>query len=166
MLVFDATPLIYLAKAGVLHLLSELNEEKVIPESVHREVVEEGKKKGFPDARKIEKLIEDEAFEVLTWGSGELYYQLVDNSFISKADIDVLEIADEDDGVALMDEDYSRSIAEVEGIECRGSVYLVFRLLKEGVIDDQKAMEMIDKMIEEGWYCSTELYSQIVGRLR
>lgn len=166
MLVFDATPLIYLAKAGCLHLTSELDGEKVIPESVYKEVVEEGKKKGFPDARKIEKLVDEGVFEVVSSEKGRMYDQLVDNSFISKADIDVLEIADEDDGIALMDEDYSRSIAEVEGIECRGSVCLVFRLLKEGVIDEHKALDIIDKMIEEGWYCSTELYSHIMGKLR
>ncbi len=166
MLVFDATPLIYLAKAEVLNLLSELDEEKIIPQSVYDEVVEEGKKKGFPDARKIEKLIDDEVFEVVTSHRGELYDKLVDNSFISKADIDVLEIANQDDGIALMDEDYSRSIAEVEGIECRGSVYLVFRLVRQGFIDKDEAVKTIDKMIEEGWYCSTELYSHIIGELR
>ena len=166
MLVFDATPLIYLAKAEVLHLLSELDEEKVISESVYDEVVEEGKKKGFPDARKIEKLIDDEVFKVVTSDRDRLFDKLVDNSFISKADIDVLEIADENDGIALMDEDYSRSIAEVEGIECRGSVYLVFRLVRQGMIDKDQAVKTIDKMIEEGWYCSTELYSNMMGRLR
>lgn len=31
MLVFDATPLIYLAKVGKLHLIGNISEKKVIP---------------------------------------------------------------------------------------------------------------------------------------
>ena len=39
MLVFDATPLIYLAKVEKLHLLQDISKEKVIPRSVFEEDV-------------------------------------------------------------------------------------------------------------------------------
>lgn len=46
MLVFDATPLIYLAKVEKLNLLWNISEKKVIPRSVFEEVVVKGKEAG------------------------------------------------------------------------------------------------------------------------
>jgi len=42
LLIFDATPLIYLAKSNGVKLLKELDEELVIPQKVFEEVVEKG----------------------------------------------------------------------------------------------------------------------------
>ncbi len=52
MLVFDATPLIYLTKVGKLHLIGNISEKKVIPGSVFEEVVVKGKEAGKTDADK------------------------------------------------------------------------------------------------------------------
>ena len=46
MLVFDATPIMYLAKVGKLHLIENISEKKVIPGSVFEEVVVKGKEAG------------------------------------------------------------------------------------------------------------------------
>ena len=43
MLVFDATPLIYLAKVEKLHLLRDIGKKRVIPRAVFEEVVVKGK---------------------------------------------------------------------------------------------------------------------------
>jgi len=53
----------------------------------------------------------------------------------------------------------------VEGIKCGGTVYLIFLLLKEGVITKREAREIIDGIIEKGWFCSTDLYVKILMRL-
>ena len=46
MWVFDATPLIYLAKVDRLDLIQHLNEPCVIPDRVYEEVVETGIEQG------------------------------------------------------------------------------------------------------------------------
>jgi len=57
--VSNAGPLIHLSKIGLLHLLKKLYAEVVIPAKVKIEVVDQGKKRGFPDALLIEKAIEE-----------------------------------------------------------------------------------------------------------
>mgnify|MGYP007116970416 CR=1 FL=1 len=57
--VFDATPLIYLAKADRLDVIETLDEPRVVPEAVYREVVTTGVERGYDDARRIERAVED-----------------------------------------------------------------------------------------------------------
>jgi predicted nucleic acid-binding protein len=54
-LVFNSTPLIYLAKVGLLPLLKDVPGEKLIPESVKIEVVDKGKERAAKDALTIER---------------------------------------------------------------------------------------------------------------
>lgn len=164
MLVFDATPLIYLAKTDRLAKLEEIEDKKLIPASVYSEVVEAGKKKGEPDAIKIEKLVEEDVFVVQEVEADELCRKLK-KSRLSQADRKVLALARQENGIAIVDEEYARTIADVENISNRGTIYLLFRLLQEGIIRKEEAKETLDAIIEAGWYCSTDLYSQIVTEL-
>jgi predicted nucleic acid-binding protein len=65
MWVFDATPLISLATADGLDLVQHLDGSCVVPERIYGEVVEEGTEQGCPDARRIERAVEDDVFETL-----------------------------------------------------------------------------------------------------
>ena len=49
-LVFNSTPLIYLTKAGLSRVFEGLQGEKLTSPVVKREVVDEGKRRGIPDA--------------------------------------------------------------------------------------------------------------------
>ena len=57
----NATPLIYLAKANQLILLQTAVNQVIIPQSVYREVVIEGKRLGVKDAYRIENVLMDDA---------------------------------------------------------------------------------------------------------
>ncbi|MES3162362.1 MAG: hypothetical protein PPP55_12455 [Halorubrum sp.] len=48
----DATPLIYLAKAERLDVIETLDEPRIVPAAVHREVVTAGIERGYDDARR------------------------------------------------------------------------------------------------------------------
>lgn len=163
-LVFDATPLIYLAKVNKLHLLEKIDAELIIPHSVFEEVVVKGRELGKPDASIIERLINEGIFKIEETGESGFYNKLKENENLSHADIEVLFLARERNCTAIMDEDYARRIAEAEGIHCRGTIYLIFSLLKRDVIGKEDTRETVDKMIESGWYCSTDLYAKILRR--
>ncbi|MDY6774061.1 MAG: DUF3368 domain-containing protein [Candidatus Nanohaloarchaea archaeon] len=165
MLVLDATPLIYLAKAGVLQKLESLEEDLIVPYEVYHEVVVEGKEAGEADALLMENLAETEVLEVREVEGGELYQKLESDRYLSDADREVLSIAEEESGIAVVDEEHARSVADMEGMENRGTVYLLFRLLDLGVMDAGEVRETVDGMIEAGWYCSTDLYSKILREL-
>lgn len=166
-LFFDATPLIYLAKTGKLHLLEMVDTELIeliIPRSVFEEVVIKGKELGKPDALIIERLVDEGVFQIEDADKSDFYNKLKENENLSQADVEVLALASRG-GTAIMDEDYARKIAEAEDIRCRGTIHLIFLLLKRGVITKEDTRETVDRMIENGWYCSTDLYAKILRRI-
>ncbi len=165
MLVLDATPLIYLAKAGVLGELEQLDERLVIPQAVYEEVVLRGRETGEPDAQVIARLVENGMFEVQDTEDGDVYRELLEDPHLSEADRAVLSLADVENGVAVADEEHARSVADVVGVETRGTIYLLFRLLKQGTMDADAVRETVDRMVDAGWYCSTDLYADILQKL-
>jgi predicted nucleic acid-binding protein len=165
MWVFDATPLIYLAKVDRLTLVEQLEPRCVIPERVYEEVVETGLDEGYPDARRIERSLEEHRFEIVSVETTPLLSRLQQNDALSGADAAVLACADAHDGVAVMDETYGRDVAAVEGITTRGTAYLVLKLAKRGAISVADARAVIDAMIDEGWYCAPDVYTKIVRKL-
>ena len=150
---FDATPLIYLAKAERLELLSHLDGPRVIPERVYDEVVDAGIEEGFPDARRIEQGVDD-VFEVVGVSESPLFERLRENDNLSDADVSVLACADSHDGVAVMDETYCRGVAVTEEVEMRGTAFLVLSFVRDGVIEAEEGREIVDAMLDSGWYCA------------
>jgi predicted nucleic acid-binding protein len=165
MWVFDATPLIYLAKVDQLTLISHLDESCVIPQRVYTEVVDTGIEQGYPDARRIERSVEDDVFSVISVDNGEFFSRVQRNPNLSDADVAILACAFAHDGVAVMDETYGRDVASTEGITTRGTAYLVLYLASQNVINVEKARTVIDTMVEKGWYCSPSMYAKIVQKL-
>jgi len=165
MWVFDATPLIYLAKVDRLALVQHLEASCVLPERVHEEVIETGLEQGYPDVRRIERSVDADRFDIVSVETSPLLSRLQDNSNLSDADVAVLACADAHDGVAVMDETYGRDVAAAEGITTRGTAYLVLKLASEGTISVDDARTVIDAMIDEGWYCAPDVYAKIVQKL-
>ena len=165
MWVFDATPLIYLAKVDRLALVQHLEASCVLPERVYEEVVETGLEQGYPDARRIERSVDADRFDIVSVETTPLLSRLQDNSNLSDADVAVLTCADAHDGVAVMDETYGRDVAAAEGITTRGTAYLVLKLASEGAISVDDARTVIDAMIDEGWYCAPDVYAKIIQKL-
>ena len=165
MWVFDATPLIYLAKVDQLSLVSHLDGSYIIPQRVYTEVVDIGIEEGYPDARRIEQRVEDETFTVQSVDDTALFVRLQDNPNLSDADCAVLAYAFAHDGIAVMDETYGRDVASSEDVTTRGTAYLVLYLAAQQVISTEKARTVIDNMVEEGWYCSPSMYAKLVQKL-
>jgi len=163
-LIFDSTPLIYLAKADILKLIREFPEKLFIPPEVYSEVVEEGKKKGEGDAFLVENLVNEGILKVKEVRKKDFQKKLK-KSPLHLADIETLCLANELNGIAIIDEELGREIADIEGIKRRGSIFILFRFFKLGLIDKKKLRETVDKMLLEGWRCSVELYAVILTEI-
>ena len=165
--VFDATPLIYLAKAERLDVIETLDEPRVVPKAVHHEVVTAGVERGYDDARRIERAVEDDRIEVVTVNLDEsaVADRLQRHPGLSDANVAVLACADARDAIAVMDESAGRSAAEVEGIETRGAAYLVLAAVKDGALSTAEGRDAVDAMIDHSWYVATDVYTKIVGKL-
>lgn len=165
MWVFDATPLIYLAKVDRLALVQHLEGPRVIPEQVYAEVVTAGIEAGYTDARRVEQQVEAGRFDIESVEMTGSLSQLESNPNLSAADAAVLACADTHDGIAVMDETYGRDVATTEGITTRGTAYLVLKFAQSGAISADEARRVIDAMIDAGWYCAPDVYTKIVRKL-
>ena len=165
MWVFDATPLIYLAKAERLGLVGSLDEPRLVPHRVYDEVVTVGLERSYPDARRFDRRIEDGMFEIVSVEPWPLFDHLEGASGLSMADITVLELARRRNAVAVLDDGYGREVAATEGISTRGTAFVVLSLAADGRISTDEARETIDAMVDEGWYCAPDLYAKIVRKI-
>jgi predicted nucleic acid-binding protein len=165
MWVFDATPLIYLAKAERLSYLELLGEPRLIPQRVYGEVVTDGLEAAYPDARRIQRHVNDGLFDVRTVTSNSVFERLEANQALSDADRAVLALAAKRDAVAVMDEEHGRAVARTEGISTRGTAYLVLSLVRDGHVDVREARTTFETMLDEGWYCSPNQYAKILEKL-
>ena len=165
MWVFDATPLIYLAKVDRLGLVQHLDAPCVIPERVHDEVVTTGLEQEYPDARRIERHIDAGHLNLISVDPTPLSSRLQDHRNLSDADAVVLAHADAHEGIAVMDDTYGRDVAASEDLTTRGTAYIVLRLTAAGEIEPGEARDVIDAMLGAGWYCTPDVYATILGTI-
>ena len=161
--IFDSTPLIYLGKVGILSKIKEISSQNSIPHSVFQEVVVIGKDKNEPEAFHIEELIQKGIFQICK--VKEKMESLPKNLHISLADRDVVTLAMQLKGRAITDDEMVRSIAKMKGIKVGGTVYILLKLVESQVISKSQCKEVLDKIIHQGWYCSAQLYSDILQKL-
>jgi predicted nucleic acid-binding protein len=161
-LVFNPTSLIYLAKAGPLPLLKDIKCEKLITEGVKTEVVDKGKEKAAKDALIIERALQDGTLKIGKVKNEGLLHMLSKIPELHPADAEVLALAKEVGGIAVVDDRVARDTAKVYGIEHGGTAFILATLIARGLITKEKAKLALDDMISSGWRCSAEQYSKII----
>lgn len=165
MLVFDATPLIYLATVDRLSVATARPDECLVPTAVYEEVVDTGLTDGHADARRIDRRIDAGELAVQAAPASDLRARLEPNDNLSQADAAVLALAAATDGTAVMDEQYGRDVADAEGIATTGTAALVLDAVASNDIDAATGRDVIDAMIDAGWYCSPRLYTKLIRKL-
>jgi len=162
--VFNSTPLIYLAKVGLSKVLEDLKEDKVTSPEVKREVVDEGRRKGVPDAVVLEKLFSSKVFRVVE-PKDKFLSRLLKTKGLHVTDAEVLALAHELDGLAVVDDEVARKTAKVYGIAYVGTPYVLVRAVSEGIITRDRARQAVNDMVSAGWRCSIESYARIMEAL-
>jgi predicted nucleic acid-binding protein len=164
-LVFNSTPLIYLTKVGLSDVFEDLKAEMLTSPSVKREVVDEGKRKGVPDAIVLEKLFESNVFEVVEPKDRGFLSRLLETRGLHVTDAEVLTLARERKGLAVIDDEVARKTAKVYGIAYVGTLYVLVRAVSERLITKERAKQAVNDMVFVGWRCSVESYAKIMGVL-
>jgi predicted nucleic acid-binding protein len=164
-LIFNSTPLIYLSKAGLSGIIERLNAEKLTCPLVKVEVVDKGKQKGFPDAIVLEKLFANGVFKICKPEDKLFLSRLSQTRGLHVADAEVLALAKELDGLAVIDDEVARKTARVYGIGYVGTPYVLERAVFEGLISKAKAKQAVNDMVSAGWRCSVESYAKIMELL-
>lgn len=164
-LVFNSTPLIYLTKAGLSRVFEGLQDEKLTSPVVKREVVDEGKRKGVPDAIVLDKLFATGVFRVCQPGDRRFLARLLETRGLQLADAEVLALARESAGIAVIDDEVARKTAKVYGVDYVGSPYVLMRAVCEGLISKAEAKQTVKDMVSAGWRCGVESYVKITDVL-
>lgn len=165
MFVFDASPLIVLASAGRLSLLETFDRQLVVPRPVRVEAVDTGLESGYADARRLKTAIDDGRLSVQEVERTDLYDELSSTGGLSEADASVIAHASANEAVAIMDERIGRTVAEAEGVQTRGTAFVVLSRVRDGAISAEEGKAIIDELVEGEWYCSTDLYRKILSTL-
>ena len=130
-LVFNSTSLIYLSKAGLSRIIENLKAEKLTSPLVKAEVVDKGKLKGVPDAIALEKLFENNVFKLCKPKDATFLSRLSETRGLQAANAEVLALAKEYYGVAVIDDAVARKTAKVYGIEYAGTPYILMRAVSK-----------------------------------
>ena len=162
MLVFNATPLIYLTKVGLSKIFEELKGEKLTSPSVKREVVDEGKRKGVADAIILDKLFLKGVFKIVEPKDKGFLESLLQTRGLHVTDAEVLTIAKEHGGTAIIDDEVARKTAKIYGISYAGTPYILAKAVSEEIITREKAKQAMNEMVYAGWRCSIETYAKIM----
>jgi predicted nucleic acid-binding protein len=161
-LVFNSTPLIYLSKAGLSGIIENLQEEKLTSPLVKAEVVDKGKQKGVPDAIALDKLFENDVFKVCNPKDKLFLSRLSKTRGLHAADTEVLALAKEHAGLAVIDDEVARKTAKVYKISYVGTPYILARAVSEGFLSKEQAKGAVKDMISSGWRCNVETYARIM----
>jgi predicted nucleic acid-binding protein len=161
-LVFNSTPLIYLSKAGLGGILENLKEEKLTSTLVQTEVVEKGKQKGVPDAIALEKLFENGTIKLCNPKDKMFLSRLTKTRGLHAADAEVLTLAKEHAGIAVIDDEVARKTAKVYRISYVGTPYVLARAVFQGILSKEQAKDAVKDMVSSGWRCNVETYAKIM----
>ena len=154
-----------MCKIGLSSIFTEFSEDKYTTPMVVKEVVDKGKKLGAPDAFIVEQMIKESIIKVKEPKEVELIDRLMRISNLHGAEAQVLALAKEMDGTAIIDEGIARQIARIYNIEAHGTVYLLLRLVYRGRLSRDEARKAIERMISAGWRLSAEEYAKLMTQL-
>jgi len=169
MIVSNASPLIYLAKIGMLDLLEKIYDRIQIPLQVKIECVDKGKQAGYVDAFLIEKYIE----------KGFIIVEELPKHLLRKAENIALEFQI-DTGEAqaillavykgkreiLIDEKRARFVAKQENLSPRGTLYVILKAIKRGLLNKEEAINKVNELIKKNFYISTDVYKEFLRLLK
>lgn len=159
----DATVLIFLGKLRRLDDLRRRYSRIHIPSTVYEEVVERGKDVGAADAVRVESAIEEGWIKV---------HDAAIQSDVEKYDLEAGETAvlslalncghDE----VLADEESVREVARIHDLEPRGTLHVLFLALRDGDIDFDDFVGLLESLLEAGFYLDEAVYLEAVRQAR
>ena len=163
--VFNSSPLIYLNKVGLNMIFEQLEGEKIIPPGVYEEVITQGKLIGDADAIISEVLVRKEVIKVVN----------VENDFkamlkslkveLHEGELEVLALAKEKGGVAVLDEGIAREVGKLFKIDVHGTLFLIFLMVKIGILRKEVAREKVNSMIRKGFWLGHDGYLEFLNLL-
>ena len=90
------------------------------------------------------------------------FQQLSKTRGLHAADAEVLALAKEHAGIAVIDDEVARKTAKVYRISYVGTPYVLARAISEGFLSKEQAKGAVKDMVSLGWRCNVETYAKIM----
>lgn len=161
MTVSNATPLIYMAKLGKLHLMKDIFTQIQIPPEVKIETVDRGKTKGSPDAYVIENALKEGwiAITLLTKENTKKSEALAQMTGIDIGEAQTIILTKQkNEKLVLIDQTNAREAARQLGLTPRGTIYIILTATKRKLITKEEAKQTLERLIEVNFYISAKIY--------
>lgn len=154
-LVSDCSPLIFLSKLNFLELLSK---DKVL---IATEIKEELLFKDIPEKDRIEKFLSQKNIKTLSVKKNRKF-----SSALGKGEIATINLALEKSvPYVLMDDRRGRSLARIQNLKPRGTLWIILRAYKNGLINKSQARNIIYELPSIGFRTNQEFLFQILKKL-
>lgn len=154
-IVLDATPLIYLNKAGLSWIFSEF--ETFIPPSVFEEVAIKRKEIYKQDALLADKLVTDGK---IILEAPELHLEKPIGLLFGEGELQAISLAKQKNAIAIIDDEDARNFARISGLKVHGTFFLLYLMVKNKKLSKTDAVKKMQEMIGFGWRVSVEKYLQ------
>lgn len=129
--VANAGPLMALAKLNLLHLLKQLYGQVWLAKSVYEEVVIGGMRRGFEDARTLQRFLSQEGWEPSE--VGQVPDDIV-SSYLDRGEQESIALALALDGLLLIDEERGRNVARRHRVKVRGTLGVLVQAYRAGLV--------------------------------
>jgi len=161
--VADATVLIFLGKLRRLEWLKARYDLVLIPSVVYDEVVVRGRERAEPDATVVGGAVEAGWIEVKDANSIDAVRQFD----LEPGETAVLALALKSDfDTVLVDEESVREVARLLDLRPRGTLSVLFDALEEGEIDFGGFLELLERLLDNGFYLDEAVYLRAVRQAR
>jgi len=162
-LILDATPLIYFAKIGKLENVLRTC-RAFIAEEVYGEVAGSDM---YADALVIRDMVEAGILNIYKVVDAAAVETLMRHPEIHRGEAETLVAARELTGSAVIDDGGARAVAKLYGFRVvPGTLFLLFRLLRLGLIDAGEAEMMLNELVSCGLYLDARTLVRAEERLR
>ncbi len=158
MIVSNATPLINFGKQGVLNILKKCFDKIIIPNAVYNEII---MKRDNPEVIALMKAIEEKWIMIENIGINPI----LATKNLGEGEKEAISLAVKYKSILLIDDDSAKSYANIFGVETHGSIYIIYLACIKRHLQKEEARKILDSMIKEGFYVSTEVYSRFLELL-
>ncbi len=147
MIISDSSPLIHLTRLGKINYLLKTTSPILIPKAVYDEVIIDGKKENYIEARVIENLI----------NQGEILVKKVTiaenmiNPALGRGELEALELAKQENVLLIVDDRKARNLAQLLDIKYQTTITTIFEILLAKKIDLSEYKTNLKKYAEDSW---------------
>lgn len=153
MIVSNTSPLIHLAKVGKLELLKRVFNKVEIPLSVYNEIIKHPKS--------IETIIIKKAINEgwLIIKKVTLKEPFKKFSTVAKTELEVIALAIKEGKTAIIDDKNAVQIANIFNVEVHGTLFIILKAVKEKLLKKEEAIDVVNQMMENEFYLSSDVYA-------